>query len=142
MDKPVSLSVKDFLIRKLAIKMLTPEKTIEAVVHHQFNSTNDAIQDDGNKTVELSGFGKFVFNQKKANKRMENLLSKKDGLERKVNDEQLSEQKRASSKIKLNNTITSIQSLKPKTNELFTDSGGMEEQPHTTSQAEADDKEC
>jgi nucleoid DNA-binding protein len=142
MDKPVSLSVKDFLIRKLAIKMLTPEKTIEAVVHHQFNSTNDAIQDDGNKTVELSGFGKFVFNQKKANKRMENLLSKKDALEKKVNDEQLSEHKRMSSKIKLNNTITSIQSLKPKTNELFTDSGGMEEQPHTTSQAEADDKKC
>ena len=41
-DKPISLSVKDYLIRKLAVKMMTSEKTIEAVVNHQFQSAQQA----------------------------------------------------------------------------------------------------
>ncbi|NBV29783.1 hypothetical protein EBS02_12375, partial [bacterium] len=86
MDKPVSLAMKDWLIRKLAPKLLLSEKTIEAVINHQFQSANEAMLN--NKTVEISGFGKFIFNDKKAIKKMAmykqiekalvNILSKPD----------------------------------------------------------------
>ena len=58
-SKPKSMSMKDFLIRVQAVKMMKSEKTIEAVVNHQFQSTNLAMRT--NNSVELSGFGKFFF---------------------------------------------------------------------------------
>ncbi|MFN9901185.1 MAG: HU family DNA-binding protein, partial [bacterium] len=72
-DKPISLSVKDYLIRKMAVKMMVSEKTIEAVVNHQFQTAHDAIFQ--HKSLEISGFGKFFFNEKKAHKMMETFLS-------------------------------------------------------------------
>lgn len=140
MDKPVSLSVKDFLIRKLAIKMLTPEKTIEAVVHHQFSSANEAITKTVNKSVEVSGFGKFIFNDKKAIKKMDNLLKIEQHLIDIINGSP-SEQRRKTAYAKLEDLRKAIEILKPKIdNEPVTNNGGVEEQPHTASQAETDDK--
>lgn len=112
MDKPISMSVKDFLIRTLAIKMLTSEKTIEAVVNHQFQSANEAM--GVNKSVEISGFGKFFFNDKKAVKRMEKLLSKKEAYEKTINDPNTTDQKRAYSTVVLENTLKEISILKPR----------------------------
>ena len=43
MDKPISMSVKDYLVRTLAVKMMVSEKTIETVINHQFQSANEAI---------------------------------------------------------------------------------------------------
>ena len=63
-DKPISLSVKDWIIRKMAVKLMMNEKTIEAVVNHQFQGANDARL--RNNSLEISGFGRFVFNEKKA----------------------------------------------------------------------------
>ena len=65
---------KEFLIRTIASKLLVAEKTIEAVINHQFISANQAM--DTNKSVEISGFGKFMFNEKKAARRLV-LLQKK-----------------------------------------------------------------
>ncbi len=43
-DKPISLSVKEYLIRRMAVKMRISEKMIEAVVNHQFQIVGvDAI---------------------------------------------------------------------------------------------------
>ena len=52
--------MKDYLIRRLAVKLMTSEKTIETVINHQFQSANEALLN--NKTIEISGFGKFIFN--------------------------------------------------------------------------------
>jgi hypothetical protein len=139
MDKPISLSVKDFLIRKLAIKILTSEKTIEAVVQHQFSSANEAIQDASNKSVEISGFGKLFFNHKKAIKKMDDWLKIEKHLINIINTSP-SEQKRKTASAKLEDLNKSIETLKPKINESVTNNGGMEEQPHTTSQVETSDK--
>ena len=57
MNKPQSMSHKDFLIRTLAVKLSVNEKMIEAIVNHQFQSANEAM--DLNHSIELSGFGKF-----------------------------------------------------------------------------------
>ena len=94
MDKPISMSVKDYLIRLMSVKMMLSEKTIEAVVNHQFQSANVALQE--NNSLEISGFGKFYFNQKKAQKRMEKMLSKAELFAKQAADESLSEQRRNS----------------------------------------------
>lgn len=126
MDKPVSLSMKDYLIRTLAVKMMVPEKTIEAVINEQFNSANEALKT--HNTVEISGFGKFIFNYKKAQKKMEKMLSQKELFESRLNDPSLSEQRRNTEMVKLTNVIHNINVLKPKLYEHQTNSGGLEEQ--------------
>lgn len=125
MDKPKSLSVKEYLIRKMSIKLNTPEKVIDAVITHQFQSATLALATQN--SVEISGFGKLLFNEKKAHKKMEKLLSQKEVFERISNDETLSERKRASASLKLKNTLETIDSLKPKLYESKPDLRGVEE---------------
>ena len=86
------MSVKDYLVRTLAVKILTSEKTIEAVINHQFQSANEAM--DLHNSIEISGFGKFFFNDKKAVKRVNALTAKKLALENTLADDTSSEQKK------------------------------------------------
>ena len=138
MDKPTSMSVKDFLIRKLSVQLMTAEKTIESVVNHQFQSANLALQDS--ESVEISGFGKFYFNKKKAERKMEKMLSKAALFEKQTNDSSLSEQKRKSAANKLANTLVGIETLKPKLHaELCTDLRGVEEQASSANSFEGAD---
>ena len=128
MDKPISMSVKDFLVRTLAVKMMMNEKTIEAVVNHQFQSANEAM--DLNNSLEISGFGKFYFNEKKAIKRLGQLNAKKQAMERIIIDETTSEQKKRSSKVTLEKTEALINLLTTKTiyeDQLLSDIRGVEE---------------
>jgi len=113
MDKPVSMSVKDYLIRILAVKMLTSEKTIEAVVNHQFQSANQAM--DLNDSLEISGFGKLFFNNKKALKKIQTLIVKKEALEKIIASDQTTEQKKRSANVTLEKTLISINQLKLRT---------------------------
>ena len=128
MDKPISMSVKDFLIRTLAVKMMVSEKVIEAVINHQFQSANEAM--DLNNSLEIAGFGKFYFNQKKATKRLSQLNAKRDAMKRIIADENTSEQKRRSSQVTLEKTEALINLLKTKTtyeDQLLSDLRGVEE---------------
>ena len=128
MDKPINMSVKDYLVRTLAVKMLISEKTIEAVVNHQFQSANEAM--DFNNSLEISGFGKFYFNEKKATKRIGALNAKKTAMETIIADETTSEQKRRSSQVTLDKTEALINLLKTKTiyeDQLLSDLRGVEE---------------
>ena len=59
-NKPISMSMKDYLIRVQSVKAMMSEKIIEAVVNHQFQSASLAMRT--NNSIELSGFGKFYFN--------------------------------------------------------------------------------
>ena len=113
MDKPISMSVKDFLVRTLAVKMMMNEKTIEAVVNHQFQSANEAM--DLNNSLEISGFGKFYFNKKKAIKRLGQLNAKKQAIQKIISDETTSEQKKRSSNVTLEKTEALINLLTTKT---------------------------
>jgi hypothetical protein len=138
MDKPTSMSVKDFLVRKLSVQLMTSEKTIEAVVNHQFQSANIAMQE--NETIEMSGFGKLYFNKKKAQKKMDKMLSKAALFTKQTNNAELSEQKRTSAANKLANTLIGIETLKPKLHaEFCTDLRGVEEQVDSTSSFEGAD---
>ena len=130
MDKPISMSVKDYLIRTLAVKMMVSEKTIEAVVNHQFQSANQAM--DLNNSIEISGFGKFYFNEKKATKRLTKLCEKRDAMKRIIADEATSAQRRRSSQVTLEKTEALINLLTTKTtyeDQLLSDIRGLEKQP-------------
>lgn len=131
MDKPVSLSMKDWLIRKLAPKMLLSEKTLEAVINHQFQSANEALSQ--NKTVEISGFGKLIFNDKKAVKKMETYRKIEKALLNILSQPDVSEAKRRATELKLQTTHNNIEALKPRLheNQFLPDLRGVEEQSHT-----------
>lgn len=132
MDKPRSLSIKDYIIRKMSIKFNTPEKVIESVVNHQFQSATLAFNDQ--KSVELSGFGKFLFNEKKAVKKMETMLIQKQVLEQTIIDETATDRKRKAAEVKLESLLQAIEILKPKINyESKSDIRGLEEQTDSTS---------
>jgi len=137
MERPKSLTIKDFLIRKMSVRMLIPEFTLDAIVSHQFQSATQAMLNT--KSVEISGFGKFVFNDKKAVKKMEKLLSQKALFEKLMNDDSLSEQRRNNARLKYESVTLNISVLKPKidtNNEIKSDLRGMEEQASSTSSTE------
>jgi Bacterial DNA-binding protein len=128
MDKPISMSVKDYLVRTLAVKMMISEKTIETVVNHQFQSANEAM--DTNNSIEISGFGKFYFNEKKAQKRLTDLNRKKNLMLEFIASAETSEQKKRSSQVTLEKTEALINLLKSKTtyeDQLLSDLRGLEE---------------
>jgi nucleoid DNA-binding protein len=135
MDKPMSMSVKDYLIRILSVKMMKSENVVEAVVNHQFSSSIEAMKKLS--TVEISGFGKMCFNQKKTDKKYEKALSKMALFLDRVNNSSLSEAKRLSARNKLTNTILGLESLKPRvSHELVRNLSGMEEQLVSSSRVE------
>jgi nucleoid DNA-binding protein len=128
MDKPISMSVKDYLVRTLAVKMMISEKLIETVVNHQFQSANEAM--DTNNSIEISGFGKFYFNEKKAKKRLEDLTRKKNLMLEFLASAETSEQKKRSSKVTLEKTEALINLLKSKItyeDQLLSNLRGLEE---------------
>lgn len=136
-NKPMSLSVKDWIIRKLAPKMLLSEKTIEAVVNHQFQGANEALKNV--KSLEISGFGKFFFNEGKAVRQMEKHHSQVALFSKMLEDDALTEQKRKSLELKLQIAKDCIRDLKPRMYAI-TDLRGMEEQPVSLRGAEDDYK--
>ena len=111
MNKPQSMSHKDFLIRTLAVKLSVNEKMIESIVNHQFQSATEAM--DLNHSVELSGFGKFMLNVKKAHRKMAKLIGKRDTFQATVDDETKTEAERLKASVVVSKTIDQINLLKP-----------------------------
>lgn len=104
MEKPRSMSVKEFLVRKLSTEINISERIIMAVVTHQFDGMVEAMHT--NNSVELSGFCKFTFNQTVALKRLVKLrsllkhyLKTKEQLEAKGDDENASKLKNLNKRI-------------------------------------------
>jgi len=87
---------------------------------------------DLNNSLEISGFGKFYFNEKKAVKRLAQLNAKKGAMERFIADPNSTEQKKRSSQVTLEKTEALINRLKSKItygDQLLSDIRGVEEQP-------------
>lgn len=136
-NKPISMSMKDYLIRVQSVKAMMSEKVIEAVVNHQFQSASLAMRT--NNSIELSGFGKFYFNTKKAIKRLASLERKRDDLQNIVNSPETKEAKLTKAHTYLKNVLLDIEYIKSKTNEPVTDLRGMEEQASSIEASEGTD---
>ena len=68
-DKPNSMSVREWITKKIATGIMITEKTIRVVITHQFDTASDAL--NKYNSLEISGFGKFFYNTKKADKEIE-----------------------------------------------------------------------
>ena len=111
MDKPVSVPVKKWLIRRVAVDTVVDERIVDSVVSHQFETAREAI---GNvNSIELSGFGRFYFNNKKAEKKLQRYNDIKRRLEDIINTSDVKE-KRISAQFKLGVLIGDINVLKRK----------------------------
>lgn len=137
MDKPISLSVKQFLIRKMSVYMAVPEKTIEAVVNHQFAAMLDAMRTED--SVEISGFGKFLFNKKKAVRTMEKHLANKRVCEEALAKDMTPQQMRRYL-LRLASINENIDILKPRVDEIKfqADIRGVEKSSDTTRTSEGE----
>ncbi len=114
MDKPMSMSIKDYLMRTQSVRTNTPLKTIEAVIDFQYQEANLALQLPNIHSVEISGFGKMVFSMKKAITKYKKNQGKKDYWENALLSPDLTEAKRKSIQTKLENTIKWMEYIKPK----------------------------
>ena len=65
-EKPSSMPLKEWLIKKVSQKLSVPEKVTEIVVNEQF--TEALKQTSTSNSIEFSGFGKIIFLKVKANK--------------------------------------------------------------------------
>lgn len=120
MNKPQSMSIKDYLIRILASKLMVNEKTIDRVISHQFRSANEAMT--CNNSVEISGFAKFVFNKKKAVKKLQALMRKQKIQQAIVDNEESTTEQVRKAKVIVKDTINRINLLKLTIDDkLFTD---------------------
>lgn len=70
-SKPKNKPLKEFLIEGIAQRMKLPEHVVNAVVMHQFKGITKALQTY--KSVEMTGFGKWVFQERKARQFLDGL---------------------------------------------------------------------
>lgn len=119
MEKPQSMSVKEWIIKRMSINMVISEKVIDAVVTNQFDSANDAL--NINDSVEISGFGKFFFNIKKATIHYNKLLQIRQAYENTLADQSITDKKRHSTELRMITVTNDIRILKPKIHEPRTD---------------------
>lgn len=127
-NKPPSMSIKEFLVKKIAInkvcdKMIS-EKTIDTIISHQFDSANVATAT--NNSIEISGFGKFVFNEKRGVKLMQKYTEQVEYYSKMLSSE-LTEAERRNAEMRLESINNNVKALKPKLNEPSTNNRGMEE---------------
>jgi len=115
MNKPTTMTVKEWLIKRMAINLVISEKIIDQVITHQFDSANDAL--NSNDSLEISGFGKFLFNVKKADKLYTKLLQMRQAYENILADPLTTDKKRHSTELRMLTVLNDIKILKPKINE-------------------------
>lgn len=114
MNKPASMTMKEWLIKKMAIQLVISEKIIEAVINHQFDSAFCATKD--HNSIEISGFGKFVFNEKRAAKQMQKYNTLVEMYTKTLNREDSSEAVKRNMTMRLATLADNITALTPKLN--------------------------
>lgn len=96
----------------MAVGLVVNERVISQVITHQFNSAEDATKT--NNSVEISGFGKFIFNKSKAVRHVEKLEKIKKVYEQQLAEDTLPTKKLDVIKSKLSNLNLTLNSIKPK----------------------------
>ncbi len=122
--KPSSMSVKDYLIKTMAVRTNTSSALIDSIINHQFEEANNAMKE--NNSIEISGFCRFIFKNPAALRKLKKEYSKKALFESFLQQEQ-TEAKQKSLTNKLNNTLKGIEELETKMYGSVKNTGGVEE---------------
>lgn len=113
------MTIREYLVKKIAVNKvcdkLISERVIDKVISHQFEEV--FIATSIHNTIEISGFGKFSFNEKKAHKIMEKYETQKENYTKQLNNA-TSEQEVRNLGMKIKTTEDNIAHLKPKLREL------------------------
>ena len=109
---PKKLTTREKLIKKISSEKVISQMVIELVVKHQFDSAHEALKT--NESVELSGFGKFLFNIKKAKRRMGQLEKVRNTYSEMLKNPEMPEKQAAFIKGKLSGLNIALSSLKLK----------------------------
>jgi len=119
--KSANTPIKEYIIKKIAVNKVTDklisEKTMDLVISHQFESAIKAMMT--NNTVEISGFGKFLFNFKRAQKELTKYEKIREHYMSLLQDESLSEEQRKTLEDKLAIANDGIKNLKPRVDEYI-----------------------
>lgn len=91
-DKPDSMSAREWITKKASISTMIPENIVRQVISHQFDSAYEALEN--NNSIEISGFGKFYYNTKKAIKELENTIVQKATWQERYDREDATEKER------------------------------------------------
>jgi hypothetical protein len=105
MDKPVTLTVKQWIIRNMSTKTMVQERIIEAVINHQCEGGMKGLE--RYDSLEFSGWGKFYFNRRKALQKLEKYRRIKGDLEKMLSNEEM-EKKRHSVELKIEDITRDI----------------------------------
>ena len=139
MDKPATTPVKAWIIRRMSVKTGMQESMIETIVNHQFESALNAL--DTERSLEFSGFGKILFNEPKAIKKLEKFKSQLEVFTRILNDPLSTEIRKRNIRLKMEVTIKNFNYLNTKLNGPSQNLRGMEEQALSSEEAEGIDTE-
>lgn len=88
-DKPITMPIRDFLIKQIAKDRNMHYTIVEAIIGHQFDTANQATY--VHKSLEISGFGKFVFSDSKAQHQLDRYEIMVMRLEEAVNEPNVTE---------------------------------------------------
>lgn len=110
--KPSTMSLKEWLIKRMAAEFSVSEKTLHNIVSHQFD--NIALQMMEKDSLDVSGFGKFVFSKKRAERKLQKLYDIKEAYRKYQEDPLSSGLKKRNIADKLVHLEKSIELLKRK----------------------------
>jgi nucleoid DNA-binding protein len=123
--KPSSMSHRDWFVKQLANSLNMDVKIVDQVIKHQFDTTLAALQK--NKTVEISGWGTFKWNDRAAQKRLDVLDEKIRSLRDMISNSD-SDVKTEKWNDDIDYMLLRRKILMNKINELNTDLRGLEKQ--------------
>ena len=104
-----SITTKGWLVKMLSSELMMSETVIDAVIDHAFEMVKEKMLK--NDTVEIAGFGKFIFNRKKALRKLDDWRNAKRVMTDYSNDESINEIKRKGYANKVKNITVDIDLL-------------------------------
>jgi nucleoid DNA-binding protein len=144
MDKPQTMSIKDWLIRNMSVEKGISEKVIEAVISHEMQGAREAL--DTCNSIEFSGWGKMMFNMRKAKKKCGKTRAIVSIIENTLAKGELSAQRRITHHIKLEQMTATIKYLTNRIdkyeNQHQSINRGLEKSSFSTGEVEDDNLQC
>jgi nucleoid DNA-binding protein len=108
----MSKDVNKVLVRTTAVKLAINEKIVQKVVDYQFKSAHEAMSNN-HHTIELCGFGKFVFNNNKAKKKLASMQKTMEILQNELDHPETAKKSPIFCENVMKDTKEHIASLKP-----------------------------
>lgn len=110
MEKPRNIPLRNFIQKRISVELAISEDVIDKVITHCFSSASRAMLT--NNTVEISGWGKFIFDKKRMFKhisKLEDTIKKHELL---IQDGQISEKQKIGSQKKIDGANKDLLVLK------------------------------